>query len=439
MREDVAPGGSSFSRREFLKLGGAGLGGVALLGASACGGGEQQGGPVNLTFTHGPDPSGTFQEQIAAFNEQHGGEIQVEWRQMPAGPGYLDQLTTEYQAGASEIDVPSGDVIWPAEFAASGWILDLSDRFTEGEREGFLPAPIQANTYDGGVWGVPWFTDAGMFYYRTDLLEKSGFSEPPRTWDELKEMTRKVRQDSGIRYGFVFQGANYEGGVVNGLEYIWTHGGDVLSGDEVVIDSPEAVAGLATERSMVAEGITPQAVATYTEQESQQTFLNGDAVFMRNWPYVYGSLTDPALSRIKPEQVDVAPLPAAEGNESFSGLGGWNLFISATSEDQAEAAWEFIRYMSAPEQQKRRALGGGYLPTLEDLYDDREILDEVPVIALGKEAILNTRPRPVSPYYSDMALEMAEQFNASLKGDVPPEEAAGTLQEQLQNIIEQAS
>jgi multiple sugar transport system substrate-binding protein len=225
---------------------------------------------------------------------------------------------------------------------------------------------------------------------------------------------------------------------VDGLEYIWTHGGDVLDGNNVVIDSPESAAGLATERSMVTEGITPEAVVNYTETESQTTFLNGDAVFMRNWPYVYGLLSDPEQSKIRPDQVDVAPIPAGEGGQSYSGLGGWNLFVNAASQDRLDASWTLIQYLSAPEQVKERALEGGYLPPLKSLYDDQEITSQVPVVALAKEAAQNARPRPVSPYYSDMSLEMAEQFNNSLKGDVSPEEAVKTLQEQLQQIAEQA-
>ncbi|TCJ18911.1 extracellular solute-binding protein, partial [Rubrobacter taiwanensis] len=74
----------------------------------------------------------------------------------------------------------SGDVIWPAQFAANGWIVDLSDRF--GNRGDFLEGTIQSNTYEGAIYGVPWFTDAGMLYYRADLLEEAGV-EPPTTWD----------------------------------------------------------------------------------------------------------------------------------------------------------------------------------------------------------------------------------------------------------------
>ena len=178
---------------------------------------------------------------------------------MPADSGqHFDQLNTEFQSGESGTDVIGGDVIWPAQFAANGYIADLSDRFPESERRAFLPATIEANTYEGAIYGVPRHTDAGMLYYRLGLLERAGYSAPPATWDELKEQARAVQEDVGTRYGFVFQGADYEGGVVNGLEYIWTSGGDVLEGDRVVIDSPEATRGLRIERSMVADGIAPE-------------------------------------------------------------------------------------------------------------------------------------------------------------------------------------
>jgi multiple sugar transport system substrate-binding protein len=278
-----------------------------------------------------------------------------------------------------------------------------------------------------------------MLYYRKDLLEQSGISEPPATWEELKQMAEQVGQETDTKYGFVFQGANYEGGVVDGLEYIWTHGGDVLQGDQVVIDSPESAAGLATERSMVTDGVTPQAVVNYTETESHTTFLNGDAVFIRNWPYMYGLAADPEQSKIKQEQIGVAPIPAGEGGQSFGGLGGWNLFINAAAQDKVEAAWTLIEYLSAPEQVRSRQLQGGPgIPTYKSLYSDQEVLNKVPVVALAKEAAQTAKPRPVSPYYSDMSLEMAEQFNSSLKGDVSSEQAVKTLQGQLQNIVEQA-
>jgi multiple sugar transport system substrate-binding protein len=428
------------SRRRFLELGGAGLAGAALLGVAGCARQESK-GLVRLVFSHGED-SEVLRDQIQRFNQRNKGAIEVALRLAPADTDqYFEKLRIEFQAGEAEADIISGDVIWPAQFAAKGWISDLSDLFTADLRASYLPATVDSNTYEGRIYGVPWFTDAGLLYYRQDLLEQAGFSDTPKTWDEMKEMVAKVRRDRGTRYGFVFQGSEYEGGVVNGLEFIWNSAGGVLAPhgiDKVIVAAPEAVAGLKTACGMVTGRVAPVAVPSYKEYESYTVFLNGDAVFMRNWPNVYARAADPSLSKVEQERIGVAPLPVAHpGSPAHSGLGGWNLMVNTASE-KTEAAWAFIRYLSAPEQQKERALKGGYLPTRKDCYEDVEILYRVPVIELGREAIRDVRSRPVTPLYHDMSLAMAEQFHASLAGMVAPERAAATLQERLQEILERS-
>jgi multiple sugar transport system substrate-binding protein len=93
--------------------------------------------------------------------------------------------------------------------------------------------------------------------------------------------------------------------------------------------------------------------------------------------------------------------------------------------------------MTSQENQKMQTLSASSLPTLNALYADREILEEVPVVALSKEALQNAKPRPVSPYYSQMSRTMAEHFNKMLTGATPPEETVETLQSELQQIVEQ--
>jgi multiple sugar transport system substrate-binding protein len=432
-------GVGGISRRSFLK---GGLAGAALLGGgmlAGCGGGGE-GGSGEITFSFNSSGEEGLERLLADFNREHEGEISVRWRRMAeTSTEYLEQMTAEFQSGQSNIDVIAGDVIWPAQFAANGWILDLSDRFTDEMKGDYLEGPIGSLEYEGSTWGVPWFTDAGMFFYRQDLLEKSGFSEPPRTWDEMKEQARKITQDQGTRFGYVFQGSEDEGGVVDALEHVWNSGGDVLDGTEVIIDSPESAAGLEVRRSMISEGIAPRASGDYTTQESQAIFTNGDAVFMRNWPFTYALLSDPEESQVRPEQVGVAAIPVnGEGNQSFSGLGGWNFMVNAQSEDKLDEIWTFIQYMSATPQQMLWSTTGSFLPTRTELYEDQEVLDKVPVADLGREAVANARPRPISPVYSDMSLEMAEQFNAAVKGDIPVDEALSNLQSELQNIADQA-
>src|SRR5215213_2948595 len=376
--------GRKLNRRDFLKLSGAGLAGTALLGATGCGGSSGSG---DLTFAWGPDDAqGTVATLIKKFNKQS--DFNVVHRVMPADTGtYFDKLRTQLQAGSGGVDVIGGDVIWPAQLAANGWIVDLSDKFPESEQKKFLEGPLQSVTYDGKVWGIPWYTDAGMLYHRADLLEKSGYSEPPKTWDELKEMADKVKKDQGIKYGFVFQGDAYEGGVCNGLEYIWTHGGNAVdpsNPNKILIDSPEAAAGLATEASMLSSGVAPEAVSTYQEAETDAAFFGepGDAVFARQWPYGYAYLDTKGY--LKQDQVGVGPLPTKEGQDLASCLGGWDMLINAQS-DMQEEAWEFIKFMTSPEQMKFRAVKAT-VPTRSALLTDPEI-EQIPVVSQGRPAI----------------------------------------------------
>jgi multiple sugar transport system substrate-binding protein len=432
--------GRKLNRRDFLKMGGAGLAGAALLGASGCGGGGSGSGDV--IFSMGPDdPNKTYTKLVEKFNKQHKGEFQVTIREMPADTGaYFDKLRTEFQAGGGEIDVIGGDTIWPIQFAAQGWVMDLSENFPETEQNKFLPAPIQASIYEDAIYGVPWYEDAGVLYYRSDLLDKAGYSGPPKTWDELKEMALKITKDENIPNGFVFQGKNYEGGVCDALEYIRTHGGDVLSdvtSGEVIIDSPEAIAGLETYHSMITDGVAPKSVATMDETVSVPVFGNGESVFLREWPGTYGDIAGGAY-KIKADQVGVTSIPVSGSNESSSTLGGWTFMINAQSDVQDEA-WEFVNFMTSFESLKYRAINGGYISARKKILDDPDVQEAIPTVKLAKDVLLDyATSRPVTQYYGDMSLEMQEQFNNALTGDASPQQACETLQKSLASIMEQA-
>jgi len=424
------------SRREFLVVSGGSLVAVSLFGLSACGGDDGGGtasGDVLMNLS--PDVKEIVSAQVEAFNKQNpDGEVRTRITPSDTGQAF-DQLRTQFQGGGSDIDVIMGDIIWPPQFAANGYIADLSERFTEADREAFIAGVITGNTYEDEIYGVPWFTDAGFLYYRRDLLEDAGFSEPPQTWDELREMAAKVQQDAGTPNGFVFTGAQYEGGTVLGLEFIRTAGGDVLDGDTVIVDTPEAIEGLAIQQSLVADGIAPEAVANFKEEEASGAFLRGDSVFMRMWPYAYDFLGDKEQSSITVEQVELTELPvASEDIPRVNVGGGFNFFINADAADP-DAAYALIEYLTAPEQQKQLAIEGAYMPTRTELYDDPEIIKAVPGVRLGKEVVPATTTPPVSPYYSDMSLVMSEAFNANILGSATPEETAATLKSELESII----
>ena len=433
--------GRKLNRRDFLKMGGAGLAGAALLGASGCGGGGA--GSGEIIFSYAADDDGSITKLINQFNKQNKGGIQASHRVMPdSTDSYYDKLRTEFQAASGDISVIGVDVIWPKQFAPQGWIIDLSDRFPTSEQKKFIPSTIEVASYEDGVYAVPWVScpDAGLLYYRKDLLDESGISAPPETWAELKEMALQVSEEAGIQNGFVFQGSNYEGGVCNALEYIWTHGGDVLDeNNNVVIDSPEAAAGLATYASMLSSGAAPEAVANWTETESLESFYNEDSVFIRYWPSLYAGLGDPATTKLERDQVGIVQIPTDKpGNPSYSTLGGWQMSINANTEIEDDA-WKFIEFMTSEQSQKTRTIMNGGDPSRKSIYNDPEAQEATPVITLAETVLFNNgKSRPITEYYGDMSLEMSEQFNAALKGDISPEQAVKTLQKSLGQIMEEA-
>lgn len=425
------------SRRQFLQIGGAALAGAALAGVAGCGS-SSSGDSSSVTLSISPDLVDMMRAPLARFGRAN--DVTVNVRVMPSDTSqYLDRIKTQLQAGQSDIDVIAGDVSWPAQFAANGWLADLTDRYRAGEQDAYLPAAIAANTYEGKLYGLPFFTDVGLMWHRADLLEKAGYSEAPRTWDELREIAQKVQRDHGVDNGLVFTGADYEGGTVLGLEFVRSAGGEVLVGNRPTATDPRAVEGMTIQRGMVTDGISPAAVANFQEDECTGAFLGGNAVFMRNWAYVFGLLSDREVSRLRPGQVTIAAVPVADASVRPVNVGGgWNLLVNGASEKQ-DIAWELAQFISAPEQQREWALAASYLPTRTALYDDRELVERLPAVAQAKREVLQTTTPPITPYYGDVSAAMSTQFNASLRGAETPADAAEGLQQKLDQIVQLAS
>jgi len=458
--DDVA---STVSRRDFLKTGAASLAGATLLGGS---------GPyvhansqaVEISYAWGPDDSGTLQPIIDDFNREHEGEIQVSWHLMPrASDAFYRQLVSDFEANAADYAVFAADSPWTASLVQKGYAANLTSRFRDAySTDQFVDAAIQSAAYKLRIYGMPWYTDAGVFFYRKDLLEKNGFSTPPSTWEELANMAQTVMQnEDNIEHGFVFQGYAYEGGVTNALEYIWNAGGQVMSlrsntgssmgqntldPNVIQVNSKGAASGLATARGFVEDGIAPSDVTSFREEEAWVEFLGGRSVFMRNWPYVYGLIdAEETQERLDTEpvtadQIGVAPLPSASADrKGYSCLGGWNLMINDNvSSRKKDAAWTFIRYLTKERQQKRRAVGGGFLPTRGALYDDPELQKEAPGINLSREAVRRARIRPVSPLYPEMSPRIATAFTRTLRRDVTARQSVQRLEQELTSIMRAA-
>ncbi|SDL36602.1 carbohydrate ABC transporter substrate-binding protein, CUT1 family [Franzmannia pantelleriensis] len=340
-------------------------------------------------------------------------------------------------ANSSDIDIFQIDVIWPGLLA--NHLLDLADVLGEDAAEGHFPAIIENNTVDGRLVAMPWFTDAGVLYYRTDLLEQHGF-EPPETWEQLTEIARDIQDAERAAgnermHGFVFQGRAYEGLTVNALEWVASHGGGSLveHDGEISINNARAAAALGLAASWIGE-ITPNGALNYTEEEARGVFQGGNAVFMRNWPYAW-SLAQSEGSEVR-GKVGVTQLPAGAEGASAAGLGGWNLAVSRYS-DNPELAAELVAFLTGLEEQKRRAIEGAYNPTLAALYEDAEVLEAVPFFGELYDTFVNAVARP-SAVTGDAYGRVSNAFFSAthdvLSGSRSGEQAVADLERNLSRV-----
>lgn len=339
-----------------------------------------------------------------------------------------EQQALELQAEGSNFDVLGVDVIWTGEYSTNGWLESLED--VRGDIEdGSLPGSFESAIWGGELWAAPYNSNAGFLYYRTDLVD-----EPPTTWDELCEMAIEIGGQEDIG-GLIGQGSRYEGLTVNWLELYWSGGGELFNEDQSQVEFDTDLGTQATDFLAQAkeDGCLAPGYNTATEEEARNTFQSGDAVFMRNWPYAYGLITDegdPAVAK----NFDIAPLPTFTGEGTISAMGGFNNAVSAFS-DNKEMAKEFVVWAATNEEvQTMLATEASVPPTLESVYDE---LKDDPVMALLSEVLPDAKARPPAPTWNTISVEIQRAVFPAYNGDGDPAEASQTIQEALEAAVEQ--
>ena len=302
-------------------------------------------------------------------------------------------LVTTISGGATTPDVFMGDVIWPAQFGAHQLAVPLSDYLPASYWSQFASGLVQGASYKGKVYGSPLFEDQGFMYYRKDLLSKAGMS-PPTTWQQLETDAKTLVASHAVKYGFVWQGASYEGLTCNFMEYLASAGGTATNSNytKATLDSPQALQALTFMRSLITSGVTPAAVTTFQEPQAMTAFADGDAAFLRNWDYAYSDANTPSTSSVV-GKVGVEPMPAFAGQPTpgYSNIGGWNLYINPHSKNVA-ADLTFIKFMASPTAQTILATEFSEIPTTTVVRNSPTVIALNPVLAIvGKTKLV---PRP---------------------------------------------
>jgi multiple sugar transport system substrate-binding protein len=405
---------------------------VLALAVAGCGDDDDDGGDAqqapsdtsqasgNVNWCIGKDTSGAYGTAIDLFKKENS-KVTVKLVELPeSADEQRTQLVQRLDAESDECDVLGMDVIWTAEFAAQDWLQDTSD-IIEPRQDDFIPSTLETAQYEDKYWAVPYHTNAGFLYYRTDQVQ-----EAPTTWED-------VYKEAGANNGIVYQGARYEGLTVNFLELLYSGGGSVLSedGQTVEVDSPEGEAALTFMADGVKNGDAPKAVTTYMEEESRRAFENGNATFMRNWPYAYALGKESKIA----DNFDVGTFPGFGGGEPAGVLGGINLAISAYSKNP-EGAAAFIDFATGPEVQKANFLESASPPATAAPYDDPQVQKEYAFASDLKAAVEQGQARPVSPVYPQITEAIYNNVHDALQGNAQPQAALQQMKSDIEKALE---
>jgi multiple sugar transport system substrate-binding protein len=361
--------------------------------------------------------------------------IRVELQRTPDDASQRHQLYVQWlNARVGNPSILQLDVVWTPEFAAAGWVLPL-DKYGPARSE-FFPATIEANTWAGKLYALPWFADVGLLYRRTDLVPQE-----PKTLEEIVSDARTaMTRPGGPPYGIVWQGARYEGLITGFVEYLGAFGGRII--DEkgnVVVNQPPAVRALEFMRDeLYSSHVAPLDVLTFHEEEARFAFQNGNSVFMRNWPYAVAAMSDTTQSKIA-GKFAVSPMPAsgsAPDGHSTATLGGAQLAINAYT-DHPDAAYKLIAYITAPEQMLERARAVGQYPTRPALYDDARLRGALAIpLENARRAIESAKPRPVTPIYTELSEILQIELHRALVRQAEPQDALNSAAARINTLIE---
>ncbi|MBR7830999.1 ABC transporter substrate-binding protein [Actinospica sp. MGRD01-02] len=383
----------------------------------------------------GPTSTDVRKTLIAAFEKAYP-NIKVNLEQAPSDSDtYRSTLITQISGGSSSFDVYNGDVVWPAQFGKQGLALPLNSYFDSSYWNTFSNGLVTSLTYKGSTYAVPLFTDNAFLFYRKDLLAKAHLPVPT-TWEQLQSEAETLQKDNLVKYGFAAQFDSYEGLTCDFTEFAADAGGSTVSSDgtKATIDSPADTKALTYMRGLITSGVSPSAITTFQEQQSESLFTAGQVAFLRNWTYAYAD-SNGSTSKVAGD-VGVVNLPSFAGQSSpgYSVTGGWNLYVNPHSKYLA-ADVDFLKWMTGTEAQTIIAEQGGEIPTVASVLQNSAVQATNPAFPVAAKNKLNARPSFVAQY-SQVSEAIYNNVNAALSGSTSPSAALSAASSQIDTALQ---
>jgi multiple sugar transport system substrate-binding protein len=365
---------------------------------------------------------------VAEFNESNPNvEVVIDYVSYDA---LHDKVTTAMASSPPAYDVFLVDDIWYSEFADKGYILNVSDKITQEMKDGIFEAAWDIPTVEGEVYGMPWLLDEKYFFYNEKLLNDAGFSDPPKTWEEMVDQATVIKEKGIAEYPIVWSWGQYEAAICDWVTLLEGNGGKLV--DEAgnpMFNDETGIATLTWMVQTVEDGITNPASVSYVEEDVRNVFSQGKAAFALNWTYMYDLVNlNEEESQVTGEiKMSLMPAFSGSGVESAT-LDGSMGFSVADSSPAKEAAWSYIEYLTSEDVQMRYS--AHLLPIWETAFEGEagELLmsyseSNAVTVPMFKEQFPYSSVRPKVPFYPEASKALQLALQEALTGQKTPEQA----------------
>lgn len=387
-------------------------------------------GTVTLEFWGLGREGEVVAEMIPEFERRNPG-IRVEIQQIPFTAAH-EKLLTAF-VGEATPDLAQIGNSWIPEFVAIE-ALERLDPWIAASRAvppaSYFPGIWDTNVIDGSVYGIPWYVDTRLLFYRTDLLAAAGASGPPRTWAELREIGERLKALPGKnRWAILLPTDEWAQPVAFGLQ----SGATLLTedGGRGAFQEPEYRRAFDFYLGLFRDRLAP----TFSNSQIgnlYQQFAAGDFAMYITGPWNVGEFR----RRLPPEFQDrwmTAPLPGPDG-PGVALAGGSSLAVFRDSEHKQEA-WKLIEFLSEPAQQVRFYELSGDLPARKEAWTD-PLLAKDPHVRAFREQLERVKATPKVPEWEQIATKVYEHAEAAIRGRVTSEQALAALDRDVDRILE---
>lgn len=333
----------------------------------------------------------------------------------------LHDKTVLAQGSGSGYDVVLFDVIWPAEYAANNVLVDVTGRVTDDMKKGVLPGAWTTVNYDGKSYGMPWILDTKYLFYNKEILEKAGIKTPPKTWAELSDQAKIIKDKGLLATPIAWSWAQAEAVICDYTTLVSAYGGEFLKDGKPAFGEGGGLDALKYMVDSYKSGLTNPNSKEFLEEDVRNVFQNGEAAFALNWTYMYNMANSGKDSKVA-GKVGIVPAPGVEGKSEVSAVNGsMGLGITSTSQHQEEA-WKYIVHMTSQETQNAYAKLS--LPIWASSYEDPAVTaGQEELIAAAKLGLAAMYPRPTTPKYQELSTALQQGIQEALLDQATPEDA----------------